>query len=379
MAISADSPAFGNASLDWLGAFLKEELAPYPGRASTVARMTTACVVTMLAVMIFKLPNGFLAVFYALAISREDPRSTVRHGFAIVLGNLAGLAVALAGIVLFIDHPLPHFLFVVGTFLLAFFLIRTLANYSLAFGFSIILVAASSVNIIWARPGTLRPDIGITLWTSFGMILGTLATVLADWVFSPAVTPVDLPPSSRGLFVTDAFSNRAYQVFAIKGCLAATICYLAWAGLAWPGLGVCTVTCVIAAPLSTPGSSRQRLTTRLLGLLTGGVICGIGSQVFILPSVDSIVGFALLFAAVSAGAAWIATSSPRLSYFGRQMALAYYLTMFQTWGVNATLVTSRDRLMGILIGLLAMWLVFDASIGSPQGLNLQRSGDPIEG
>ena len=121
------------------------------------------------------------------------------------------------------------------------------------------------------------------------------------------------------------------------------------------------------------------MTTRLLGLLTGGVICGIGSQVFILPSVDSIVGFALPFAAVSAGAAWIATSSPRLSYFGRQMALAYYLTMFQTWGISASLATSRDRLMGILLGLLVMWLVFDASIGSPRGLNLQRSGDAEEG
>ena len=360
MAISAESPALGNTGFDRLAALLREELAPYPGRAATVARTVMACVITMLLVMAFKLPNGFLAVFYALAISREDPRSTVRHGFAIVLGNLAGLAVALAGIVLFIDYPLPHFLFVVGTFFLAFFLIRTLTNYSMAFGFSIILVAASSVNIIWARPGPLRPDIGITLWTSFGMILGTLATVLADWMFSSPVTLVDLPPSSLRMFVSDAFSNRAYQVFAIKGCLAATICYVTWAGLSWPGLGVCTVTCVIAAPLSTSGSSRQRLTTRLLGLLTGGVICGIGSQIFILPSFDSIVGFALPFAAVSAAAAWVATPSPRLSYFGRQMALAYYLTMFQDWGITASLATSRDRLMGILLGLLVMWLVFDA-------------------
>jgi uncharacterized membrane protein YccC len=360
MAISAESPALGHTGFDWLAAFLTEELAPYPGRAATVARTVTACVITMLLVMAFKLPNGFLAVFYALAISREDPRSTVRNGFAIILGNLAGLALALAGIVLFIDYPLPHFLFVVGTFFLAFFLIRTLANYSLAFGFSIILVAASSVNIIWARPNPLGPDVGVTLWTSFGMVLGTLATVLANWVFSSAATPVVLPPSSRRVFVADALSNPAYQVFAIKGCLAATICYVTWAGLGWPGLGVCTVTCVIAAPLSTPGSSRQRLTTRILGLLSGGVICGIGSQIFLLPSVDSIVGFALLFAIVSAAAAWVATSSPRLSYFGRQMALAYYLTMFQGWGINASLATSRDRLMGILLGLLVMWLVFDA-------------------
>jgi multidrug resistance protein MdtO len=102
------------------------------------------------------------------------------------------------------------------------------------------------------------------------------------------------------------------------------------------------------------------LTTRILGLLTGGVICGIGSQIFILPSVDSIIGFALPFAAVSAAAAWVAISSPRLAYLGRQMALAYYLTMFQTWGISASLATSRDRLMGILLGLLVMWLVFDA-------------------
>src|ERR1035438_7722876 len=134
MAISAESPALGSAGLDWLSAFLKEELAPYPGRTAAVARMAMACIVTMLAVMIFKLPNGFLAVFYALAISREDPRSTVRNGFAIVLGNLAGLALALAGIILFIDDPLLHFLFVVGTFFLAFCLVRTLANYSTAFG-----------------------------------------------------------------------------------------------------------------------------------------------------------------------------------------------------------------------------------------------------
>jgi len=71
------------------------------------------------------------------------------------------------------------------------------------------------------------------------------------------------------------------------------------------------------------------------------------------------VGFALPFAAVSATAAWVAASSPRLSYFGRQMALAYYLTMFQGWGIAASLATSRDRLMGILLGLIVMWLVFE--------------------
>jgi hypothetical protein len=199
--------------------------------------MVTACVATMLVVMGFKLPNGFLAVFYVLAISRENTRATVRNGFALVLDNFAGLALALAGIILFIDYPLLHFLLAVGTLFLAFFLVRTLANYSLAFGISIILVAATSVNIIWAYPNPVRPDISITLWTSFRMILGTLAAVLADWLFAPLAAPLQLPESSRWLFVADAFSNPAHQVFAVKGCLAATICYVSWRVLVGPVSG----------------------------------------------------------------------------------------------------------------------------------------------
>jgi multidrug resistance protein MdtO len=88
------------------------------------------------------------------------------------------------------------------------------------------------------------------------------------------------------------------------------------------------------------------------------VILGIGSQVYVLPALDSIAGFTLLFAAVSALAAWIATSGPGLAYCGRQIALAYYLTAFQTGGLSASLTASRDRLMGLLLGLLTMWIVF---------------------
>ncbi len=337
--------------------FLERELAPYPGRAAAVGRMVAACVFTMLAVIVFQIPNGFLAVFYALAISREGLNATWRNGFALILGNLAGLALALAGIVLFVDFPLLHFVFLLGAFYLAFFLARTLTDYNLAFGFGIILLAASSVNIIWARPNPLRPDVLITLGTSFGIMLGTVAAVLADWIFSAGAAGGGRP--SRTLFVADAFSNTAYVKFALKGCVAATICYVVWTAVAWPGLGVCTVTCFIVAPLSTSGSSAQRIVTRLAGLLLGGVILGIGSQVYILPALDSIAGFTLLFAAVSTVAAWIATSGPSLSYCGRQIALAYYLTAFQTGGLSASLAASRDRLMGILLGLLTMWLVFD--------------------
>jgi hypothetical protein len=319
--------------------------------------------------MVFRIPNGFLAVFYALAISRADPHSTVRNGFHILAANIAALLVSLAGIVLFIDYPLPHFLFVTGIFFLAFFLTRTLASGATAFGFTIIAVAAASVPIIWALPNPLRPDLETTVWTAFGIMLGTLATVLTEWMFAFHGTVANEPPDSQRMFVADAFSNPEYVKFALNGCLAASICYVFWSGIAWPGLGVCTVTCVIAAPVANVGSSRRRLTTRLSGLFAGGVVCGIGSQVFVLPRVDSIVGFTVAFAAVSAVAAWFTTASPRLNYFGRQMALAYYLTIFQGFGINTSLVMSRDRLMGILLGLLVMWLVFDATPAAFQGLS----------
>ena len=44
------------------------------------------------------------------------------------------------------------------------------------------------------------------------------------------------------------------------------------------------------------------------------------------------------------------------------MALAYYITIFQGFGVSTTLLASRDRLTGILLGILIMWLVFDAPV-----------------
>lgn len=72
------------------------------------------------------------------------------------------------------------------------------------------------------------------------------------------------------------------------------------------------------------------------------------------------------FAIVPAAAAWIVTSSPRFACFGRQMALAYSLTMFQTWRVNLSLAASRDRLMRHLLGLFAMGLIFDVAGAQPR-------------
>jgi multidrug resistance protein MdtO len=111
---------------------------------------------------------------------------------------------------------------------------------------------------------------------------------------------------------------------------------------------------------------------RFTGAIAGGLL-GIGAQIFILPSLDSIAGFTLLFIAVTIVAAWIETSSPRLSYFGAQLATAFYFVNAQEFKFQPSLVVARDRVVGILLGLMMMWLVFEPLWGAPTAVAMRRA------
>ncbi len=134
--------------------------------------------------------------------------------------------------------------------------------------------------------------------------------------------------------------------------------YVIYTAIDWPGLSTSISTCIITA-LSTIGSSRQKQFLRLGGAIIGGFIFGMGAQVFVLPYLDSITGFTLLFMFVTAISSWIATSSPRLSYLGVQLALAFYLINLQEFTIQTSLAIARDRVCGVLLGLMSMWLIYD--------------------
>jgi hypothetical protein len=87
--------------LAWLREFLKEELAPYPGREALVARMVVATTVVMIINMIYRVPYGAYGAVYALTISREDPRSTVIAVKTIVVAFALAAADVLIGAMLF--------------------------------------------------------------------------------------------------------------------------------------------------------------------------------------------------------------------------------------------------------------------------------------
>ncbi len=173
--------------------------------------------------------------------------------------------------------------------------------------------------------------------------------------FVPA--PLDEEEPSH-FFANDAFSNPAHVQFALRGTLAAMAGYIIYTAIDWPGLSTSIATCIITA-LSTIGSSRQKQLLRLGGAIVGGIIFGMGAQIFVLPYLDSITGFTLLFMVVTAISSWIATASPRISYLGVQLALAFYLINLQEFTIQTSLAIARDRVFGVLLGLMSMWLIYD--------------------
>lgn len=177
-------------------------------------------------------------------------------------------------------------------------------------------------------------------------------------------------PAPPTILKPDAFHNPEHLNFALRGCLAATLCYFLFNAVFWPGLNTSLFTCVVTA-ITSIGSSRQKQLMRFSGALFGGVVLGIGSQVLILPLLDTIAGFTVMFAAVTAVAAWILTSSPRLSYFGNQLALAFYIIQLRGPSPQTNLAIARDNIMGILLGLVMMWLVFE-TLGSKPAVQVMR-------
>jgi multidrug resistance protein MdtO len=162
----------------------------------------------------------------------------------------------------------------------------------------------------------------------------------------------------RAPFLPDAFQNPEYKRFAVAGCVAASLCYVLYNALDWPGISPSVLTCIVTA-LSTVGNSLQAQFLRLAGFVAGGLILGISAQILILPAIDSIFGFALFFAAATGVAAWFATSSPRLSFFGVQMALAFYFVNLQDFQIVTDLTIARDKALGVLLAILVMGFIFD--------------------
>ena len=526
MATLAPSLPNPSTALSWLRGFLKEELAPYPGRAALVGRMTLAATLIIIIGMTFRIPYAWQGAIYALIVSRENTRATLQSAATIFLVTGVGTVYLLASIWFVINVPLLHFLWVIGTFFIAFYAVSALTTYTAAVAFinltalaiplwdrhvaaetnvedtlwlclavlvAVVITASVELAFVRLRPGdeivlpisdrlsavgnllTCYADgravdpaaqkqimrmealgtslLRRTLWRAgyspeYSVEMGGVTVLVGRLVdlgaalphlsFEPSVSdqrrlrnlattvenihddllnrrtpgPVHLnkeghpgslvpllaemehtvtlipqafagsrsiheylPPAEdsrqRTLLAPDAFVNPEHLRFALKGCLAASVCYVIYNAIAWPGISTAVTTCLLTA-LTTTGSSRQKQVLRITGAIVGGFVLGMGAQIFVLPNIDSITGFVVLFGAVTALSAWFMTSSPRLSYFGVQVALAFYLVNVSEFKMQTSLAVARDRVVGILLGLFIMWLVFDQLWGAPAVVEMKR-------
>jgi multidrug resistance protein MdtO len=158
--------------------------------------------------------------------------------------------------------------------------------------------------------------------------------------------------------VQDATTNAAHWQFALKTTFAVMIVYSVYTLLDWPGLRTSIVTCFFVA-LGSLGETVHKLTLRIAGALIGGTLAGL-CIVFVLPHCTDIGQLCLIIGVVSAGAAWVATSSEQLSYAGLQIAFAFFLGMLQGYAPATDLTVLRDRVAGIVLGNVVMTIVFSA-------------------
>lgn len=165
-------------------------------------------------------------------------------------------------------------------------------------------------------------------------------------------------PSRRvPLWIPGAAVDMANVAFALKVSLCATICYVIYHAIDWPSIST-SVTTVMVTGLATTGAMKQKLVFRLLGAITGGLVLGLGAEVFLFPFMDSITSLVIVVGAAAFLSAWIG-AGPRFNYVGIQIAFAFYLVTLSGFTAPTELAPARDRLAGIMLAVIVMWIVFD--------------------
>jgi multidrug resistance protein MdtO len=165
------------------------------------------------------------------------------------------------------------------------------------------------------------------------------------------------PPAANVPFlIPGALKNKDTVAFALKLTLCVMVCYIFYFAVAWPGIST-SVTTVFIAAIGTTAAIKQKLVNRFLGSAIGGGIA-ILATAFLFPHMDSITSLVVLIAVVAFGSAWWACGR-QFGYAGLQIAFSFYLVAFEGFSAPTELAPARDRLVGILVALVVIWLVFD--------------------
>ena len=167
---------------------------------------------------------------------------------------------------------------------------------------------------------------------------------------------MDPQKKSGGFFLPDAFTNPEHVRYALKTTAAAMFCYILYLLLDWPGIHTIFITCYIVS-LGTTAETVEKLSLRILGCLVGAA-SGIAAIVYLIPSVTSIGALMIVVFFGALMSAWVAAGSPRIAYAGFQIAFAFFLCVIQGSGPSFDMTIARDRVIGILLGNIVVFVLF---------------------
>jgi len=172
-------PAFASP-LNWFREFLREELAPYPGRGAVVVRMVVAATIVMIINMTFRIPYGAYGAIYALTISRENPQATVNAVKTIVVAFAISVLYVLVGAMLFLYDPTLRLFWIIGTFFVMFYALRAMSNYTAAARFGYLLIITIP---LWDQHVSAKFRVENTLWAFGAISLASVITAVVEVVF----------------------------------------------------------------------------------------------------------------------------------------------------------------------------------------------------
>jgi multidrug resistance protein MdtO len=194
------------------------------------------------------------------------------------------------------------------------------------------------------------------LWLWVAIAYAIAVTVVLNLLFLPDTPKTAARAKPKSLFVPDAFINPAHLHFALKVTFAAMFCYIVYEAIDWTGIHTAFITCTFIALESTE-ATLYKGTLRIAGCVMGGALA-LFSIVLLVPHMETIASLVVLVACAVALAGWVATGSERISYAGFQIAFAFFYSVFQGYAPDTDLDNVRNRVVGILFGLVVTGFVF---------------------
>ncbi len=176
---------------------------------------------------------------------------------------------------------------------------------------------------------------------------------LSDYDQHPPPAPAK--SAKLAMLVPDAFTNPVYHQFALKTLLATLITYIFYTAADWQGIHTCMLTIIILAQ-SSFGAVARKAWLRIFGAVVGSLIA-LFMIVFVIPHIDGLVGVLMMTLPVIAVSSWMMGGSERISYAGFQILVTFGLALLMDFGPTMNLTEVRDRMIGVLLGVVVYTVV----------------------